>query len=81
MSPEREGRIINDRGICHGKPTIKGTRIMVTNILSLIGGGYDIRGVLQYYPELVEEDVKAAVEYAIESIEGEDVQLFEANPG
>jgi len=37
---------------------------MVTNILSLIGGGYDIKRVLEYYPELTEDDVKAAVEYA-----------------
>lgn len=36
---------------------------------------------MQYYPELMEEDVKAAVEYAIESIEGEDVRLYEPDFG
>lgn len=54
---------------------------MVTNILSLVGGGYDTSKILRYYPELKEEDIGAAVEYAIESIEGEDVQLYEPNLG
>lgn len=64
MDKLREDRIVLSKENCHGKPTIKGTRIMVTNILSLIGGGYDIKRVLDYYPELTEDDVKAAVQYA-----------------
>lgn len=31
---------------------------MVTNILSLVGGGYDTKKIIEYYPELSEEDVK-----------------------
>ena len=68
MSLGREKRIVIDKNICHGKPIIRGTRIMVTNILSLIGGGYDTKRILEYYPEPVEDDVKAVMEYAIESI-------------
>jgi uncharacterized protein (DUF433 family) len=67
-------RIVVDPNICHGKPTIKGTRIMVTNILSLLAGGYSLAQILDYYPELKEADVKAAIEYAISSI-GEEVVL------
>lgn len=49
---------------------------MVTNILSLMAGGYDIPRILTYYPELTEEDVKAAIEYTLETIEGEEVHLL-----
>lgn len=65
--------VVLDPNICHGKPTIKGTRIMVMNILSLLAGGYTIRQILEYYPELKEEDVKAAIEYAIAAIGEEEV--------
>lgn len=54
------GRIIVDPKICHGNPIVKGTRIMVANILSLIAGGYNIEQVLNYYKELKKEDVLAA---------------------
>lgn len=57
-------RIVVDANTCGGKPVIKGTRIMVKNILGMIAGGYDIARVLREYPELTEEDVKAALEYA-----------------
>ncbi len=76
MSPSLQQRITIDKNICNGKPCIRGTRIMVTNILSLIAGGYDIPKVLNYYPELAEDDVRAALEYTIETVQGEDVQLL-----
>jgi uncharacterized protein (DUF433 family) len=68
-------RVFVNPHICHGKPTIKGTRIMVVNVLSLFAGGYNIRQILDYYPELTEEDVKAAVEYAISSVQDEEIIL------
>jgi len=77
MKQETRDRIVIDKNICHGKPCIKGTRIMVTNILSLVAGGYDIPKIVAYYPELNEEDVKAAIEYTMESIEGEEVYLLQ----
>ncbi len=66
-------RVIIDPKICHGKPTVKGTRIMIANILSLFAGGYDINKVLEYYPQLNKEDVIAAIKYAIENIQEEVV--------
>ncbi len=50
---------------------------MVANILSLMAGGYDIPKILKYYPELTEEDVRAAMEYALETIDGEEVHLLQ----
>ena len=66
-------RIVLDPNICSGKPTIKGTRIMVTNILSMLAGGYTVERVLQAYPEIRRDDVSAALEYATNVIDEERV--------
>ena len=60
-----EDWITVDPGVYHGKPIIRGTRIMVSNILSLLAGAYAIAQILDYYPELSEEAIKGALEYAI----------------
>jgi uncharacterized protein (DUF433 family) len=41
--------------ICSGKPTIRGTRIMVTNILGMVAGGYTMARIIDAYPELTNE--------------------------
>jgi uncharacterized protein (DUF433 family) len=66
-------RINVDPNICSGKPCIKGTRIMVTNILGMLAGGYTADKILSAYPELVEEDIAAALEYASRVIDEEKV--------
>jgi uncharacterized protein (DUF433 family) len=52
--------IVADPNICGGKPTIKGTRIMVRNILGMMAGGYTVEKILSAYPELTAEMVFAA---------------------
>lgn len=66
-------RIVVDPDICSGKPTIRGTRIMVTNVLSMMAGGYPVRRVVESYPELTEADVSAALEYASQIIDEEKI--------
>jgi uncharacterized protein (DUF433 family) len=66
-------RIIVDPQVCSGKPVIKGTRIMVKNILGMVAGGYNSDRILQAYPELTMEDVSAALEYAAEVIAEEQI--------
>ncbi len=68
-----DDRISVDPRICAGKPCIRGTRILVTNILGMIAGGYSIEKVLGAYPELTREDVAAALEYASQVIDEERV--------
>jgi uncharacterized protein (DUF433 family) len=65
--------IIVDPKICSGKPVIKGTRIMVKNILGMVAGGYTIDRILSAYPELSLEQVQAALEYAATVIDEEQV--------
>ncbi len=57
-------RIDINPAVCGGKPVIRGTRIMVRNILGMFAGGYSTEKVLACYPELSKEDVSAALEYA-----------------
>ncbi len=66
-------RISVDPAICSGKPCIRGTRIMVKNLLGMIAGGYSLERIVEAYPELTREDVVAALEYATEVIDEEKV--------
>jgi uncharacterized protein (DUF433 family) len=65
--------IVVDPKICGGKPTIKGTRIMVKNILGMVAGGYTVDRILQEYPELTREGISAALKYASDVIDEEKV--------
>lgn len=66
-------RISINPEVCHGKPCIAGTRIMVTNILSQLAGGYTFEQILEGYPELTHEDIVAALEYAAAIISDEEM--------
>jgi uncharacterized protein (DUF433 family) len=61
--------------VCHGKPVIRGTRIMVRNILGSLAGGDSISDILQNYPELTYEAIEAAIAYAIELVDDTQVTL------
>ena len=65
--------IVVDSTICAGKPTVRGTRIMVKNILGMIAGGYALDQVTEAYPELTREMVEAALQYAMMVIDEEKV--------
>ena len=66
-------RIVVDPKICGGKPTIRGTRIMVKNILGMIAGGKSALDIRKTYPELQKQDVIEALRYAAEVIDEEQV--------
>ncbi|MGC8884835.1 MAG: DUF433 domain-containing protein [Bryobacteraceae bacterium] len=66
-------RIEVNPAICSGKPVIRGTRILVRNILGMIAGGYTVERILESYPELSREDVNAALEYAAQVLDEEQV--------
>jgi len=68
-------RISSDPDICHGKPCIKGTRIPVYLIVSLVAEGESIESIIQDYPSLTPEDIKAAISYAARLCEYEAYAL------
>ena len=57
-------RITIDSEICHGKPTIRGLRYPVENMLELLASGMTITELLNDYPDLEKEDFLACLEYA-----------------
>jgi uncharacterized protein (DUF433 family) len=64
-----EERIEIDPKICHGKPRIKGTRIIISIILEWLEAGKTFEEIMDAYPELSKEDISATVRYARKFIE------------
>jgi uncharacterized protein (DUF433 family) len=58
------GRIQSKADVCHGKPCIRGTRIMVSVILDNLAEGLSPEEIVEEYPPLTLEDVRAAISYA-----------------
>lgn len=57
-------RVWIDPRICHGKPVIRGTRVLVSTILGALAGGDSVEGILEDYPNITREDVSAVLEFA-----------------
>lgn len=57
-------RIQIDPKVCHGKPVIRGTRVLVSTLLGALSGGDTIHMVLQDYPTITAEDIAAALAFA-----------------
>ena len=56
-----------------GKPVIKGSRLSVEFIMSLLAGGWDEKEILRNYPGLTYEDILACLQYATEVLGHESV--------
>ena len=61
-----DGRITIDPSICNGKPTIRGKRITVHTILEFLGAGDAEADILEQYPSLEPEDIRACQRFAAE---------------
>jgi len=66
-------RIIRDPEICGGQPTIKGTRVLVLDIMSLLKAGQSFDEILQDFPTITREDIVEVISYAEALIAGERV--------
>jgi uncharacterized protein (DUF433 family) len=62
MNPLLE-QISVDPNVCFGKPCIKGARIWVSLLLDFLMNGMTLQEILDEYPQLVEEDIRAAIAY------------------
>lgn len=56
-------RININPNICHGKPVIKGTRVLVSNILSELSLGKSFDEIIENYPNITKEDIEAALNF------------------
>lgn len=59
-------RIIVDPEVRFGKPTIRGTRISVGDILAYLAGGMSEDEILADFPQLAREDIRACLAFAAE---------------
>ena len=75
MEPAWKDRVESDPLILRGKPCIRGTRIPVALILGYLAAGKSTREVIEQFPDLVDADVAAALQYA------RDLADFEATAG
>lgn len=68
-------RIVVSRDVCHGKPRIAGTRVMVHHVLGLLAAGKSIEEIISddYYPDITTEDVLACLSYASRIVENDTV--------
>jgi uncharacterized protein (DUF433 family) len=66
-------RISIDPAVMMGKPCIKGTRITVELILRKLGAGRSFEDLLEAYPRLAEDDLRAALAFAADYMEHKTV--------
>jgi uncharacterized protein (DUF433 family) len=65
--------IATDPGVLGGKPCIRGTRISVEFILELLASGATREDILVAYPQVTDEGLTAALQYAARSLKNEVV--------
>lgn len=57
-------RITIDAEVVHGRPAVRGTRMRVADVLSLLASGASEAEILEDYPYLTADDIKACLAYA-----------------
>jgi len=76
MRVEINEYIVADTEICHGKPTFKGTRVMVWQVLEMLQGGVAIDDILEAFPSITKEHIAAALHYSASLMRGRDNVQF-----
>jgi uncharacterized protein (DUF433 family) len=66
--------IVSDKSICGGQPVIRGTRVTLRTVLASLADGDSIEEILNSFPTLSNEAVRAVIAYAASSAE-EDLPL------
>jgi uncharacterized protein (DUF433 family) len=70
-------RITSNPNILGGKPIIRGTRISVEFVLELLASGMSEEEILSDYPHLTQEDIRACLQFAADSLKNEVYLEFE----
>lgn len=66
-------RITVDSEVLTGKPVVKGTRLAVEFIIELLAQGWSEAEILDNYPGLTSEDIRACLAYASAVLSAERV--------
>lgn len=76
----KANRIQIDPMICrHGKPVIRGTRVMVSALLGALAAGDSMETILEDYPNVTLEDIRAALSFAEELARFEEIPYESAS--
>ena len=59
-------RIVQGPEVRFGKPVVKGTRIAATDVLGWLGAGMTEKQIVEDYPPLTVEEIRACLNYAAE---------------
>ena len=73
MNNAWQQRITLDPRVLGGKPTIRGLRISVEQVLRALGKAVPVDDLLRDYPELEREDIQACIAYAADRVAEERV--------
>jgi uncharacterized protein (DUF433 family) len=68
-----EDRIVASPDVLVGKPVIKGTRLSVEFVVDLLADGWTQEQILDNYPNLTGDDIRACLAYASELLHAEKV--------
>lgn len=62
-----QDRIVRDPAICGGQPTFRGTRVLLRTVLGYLAHGESTDEILEDFPSLSQDDVRAAIAFAAAS--------------
>lgn len=73
-------RITVNPKVCHGKPVISGTRVMVSDVLDLLEAGKSFEEIIKdYFPTITREDIAACIRFASELVQNEEIHIAGAD--
>ncbi len=70
-------RITIDPRILSGRPVFKGTRIPISIVLKMIRDGATFEKIIEEYPRLTEDDVKAALDFSVYIIDHPEEEIID----
>lgn len=62
-------RIVRDRQVCGGEPVFRGTRVLLRTVLASLAAGEAAEDILDDFPSLKADDIRAAIAFAAASAE------------
>jgi uncharacterized protein (DUF433 family) len=71
-------RITSNPGVMNGQPCIRGMRLTVRRVLEALATYCDRDQLRSEYPELEDEDVRQALEYAAANLDDKVLELHDA---
>ena len=81
MNENCRERIVIDPAIHHGEPCIKSTRVLVSVIVGSVAAGDTPEQIIDAWPEITGDDIKAALKFAAEAVNNADFVPLQRDSG